>query len=42
VSVNNTSTILNIIEPLTKKLSPKVFLEYIAHMGMAKTKDILI
>jgi len=42
VSVNNISTILNIINSLTKKLPPKVFLEHIAHMGIANPDDILI
>ena len=35
-------TILNITDPLIKGLSPKVFLEHIAHMGMTSHYDILI
>ena len=42
VSVDNVSTILNITDPLTKGLSPKVFLEHIAHIGMTRYDDILI
>jgi len=32
----------NITDPLMKRLSPKVFLEHIAHMGMASYDDILV
>jgi len=42
VSVDSVCTILNITNPLTKELSPKVFLDHIAHMGMASPDDILI
>ena len=35
LSVDSVSTILNITDPLIKGLPPKVFLEHIAHMGMA-------
>ena len=42
VTVNCVSTILNIADPLNKRLPPKVFLEHIAHMGMASHDDILI
>ena len=41
VSVNSVSTIFNITDPLIKGLSPKVFLEHIAHMRIA-SHDILI
>jgi len=42
VSVDSVSTIFNIIDPLIKGLLPKVFLENIAHIGMASHDDILI
>ena len=32
----------NITDPLIKGLPPKVFLEHIAHIGMANHNDILI
>ena len=41
-SVDSASTILNITDPLTKRLPPKVFSEHIAHMGMPSHDDILI
>ena len=42
VSVDSISTSLNIADPLTKGLPSKVFLEHVAHMGMANPNDILI
>jgi len=42
LSVDSDDTILNITDPLIKGLSPKVFLEHIAHMGMTSHYDILI
>ena len=42
VSIDSVRTILNITDPLIKGLSPKVFLEHIAHMRMASHDDILI
>jgi len=42
VSVDSDSIILNIIDLLIKGLPPKVFLEYITHMGMASHDDILV
>jgi len=42
VSTDSVRTILNIIDPLIKGLSPKVFLEHIAYMGMNSHYDILI
>ena len=42
VSVDSVSTtFFNITDPL-KRFSPKVFLEHIAHMGMASHDDILV
>jgi len=40
--VDSDNTILNIIDPLIKGLPPKVFLEYIAQMGLASYDDILV
>ena len=42
VSVDNVSTILNITDSLIKGLSPKIFLEHIAYMGLASPGDIMI
>ena len=42
LSVDSDDTILNITDSLIKGLSPKVFLEHIAHMGMTSHYDILI
>ena len=42
VFVDSDIIILNITNSLIKGLSPKVFLEHIAHMGMASHDDILI
>jgi len=42
LSVDSDSTILNITDPLIKRLPPKVFLEHIAHMGMTSYDDILL
>ena len=42
VSIDSDSIILNITDPLTKKLLPKVFLDHITHMGMASHDDILV
>ena len=42
VYVDSVSIILNITDPLIKGLLPKVFLEYIAHIGMASHDDILV
>ena len=42
VSVDSDNIILNITDPLTKRLPTKVFLEHIAHMEMASHDDILV
>jgi len=42
VSVDSVGTIFNIIDPLIKRLPPKVFLEHIARMRMAGHNDVLI
>ena len=42
VSFDNINSSLIIADPLTKRLPPKVFLEHVAHMGMASPNDILI
>jgi len=42
MSVNSVITIFNITDPLIKGLPLKVFLEHVAHMGMASHDDILI
>jgi len=42
VSVDSISITLNIADSFTKWLPPKVFLEHVAHMGMASLDDILI
>ena len=42
LSVDSDSTILNITDRLIKGLPPKIFLEHIAHMGMASHDDILV
>ena len=42
VSLDSASTIFNVTDPLIKRLSPKVFLEHIAHMWMASHDDILV
>ena len=42
VSFDSIDTIFNITDSLIKRLSPKVFLEHIAHMGMASYDDILV
>ena len=42
LSVDSESTILNITDSLLKGLSPKVFLEHIAHMGIASHDNILV
>ena len=42
VSVDSVSTIFNIADPLIKGLPLKVFLEHVAHIGMASHDDILI
>ena len=41
VSVDSVSIIFKIIDPLIKRLPPKVFLEHIAHKEMA-SDDILV
>ena len=42
VFVDSVSTILNITNSLIKGLPSKVFLEHVAHMGMASHNNILI
>ena len=42
MSVDSVSIILNITDSLTKELPPAVFLENIAHFGMASHDDILV
>jgi len=42
LSIDSNSTIPNITNPLIKGLPPKVFLDHIAHMGMASHDDILV
>jgi len=42
VSVDSISTSLNIADPFTEGLSPKVFLEHVAHIGMTSPNDILV
>ena len=42
VSVDSVSAIFNIIDPFVKRLPSKVFLEHVAHMGIASHDDILI
>jgi len=42
VSVDSVIIIFNITDPLIRGLPPKVFLEHIAHMGMASHDDILV
>jgi len=42
LSVDCDSTILNIIDPLIKRIPPKVFFEHIAHMGMTSHDDIMV
>ena len=42
VSVDSISTILNITDSFIKGLPPKIFLEHIAHMGMASHDDIMV
>jgi len=42
VSVDSVRTILNITDPLIKGLSPKVFIEHIAHMRMTSHYGILV
>ena len=42
VSVDSVCTIFSITDPLIKVLPSKVFLKYVAHMGMASHDDILV
>ena len=42
VSVDSISISLNIVDPLTKGMPPKVYLEHVAHIGMASPNDILV
>ena len=42
LSADSDNTILNITDPLIKGLSPKVFLEHIARMGMNSNYDTLV
>ena len=42
VSIDSVSTFFYITDSLIKRLSPKVFLEHIAHMRMTSHDDILI
>ena len=42
VSVDIIITTLNIADPLTNGLTPKIFLEHVAHVWMISPDDILV
>ena len=42
MSVDSISTSLNVTDPLTKGLPPKIFLEHAAYIEMASPNDILV